>query len=173
MPNYRRYPLDSRPVFLTVKTLPSSPMLVNEWPKLRAAMQTVQARRPFETIAIVVLPDHFHALWKLPRDDEDFSTRISVIKTLFSKSIDKDEPALSASRIARRERGIWQRRFYEHTIRDDRDLSNHIDYIHFNPVKHGYAKRTTDWPHSSFHRFVKEGALDLDWAAPPSLEIVE
>jgi putative transposase len=173
MPNYRRYPLDSRPVFLTVKTLPSSPILIDEWPKLRAAMQTVQSRRPFETIAIVVLPDHFHVLWQLPSDDEDFSTRISVIKTLFSKSIANDVAALSASRTARRERGIWQRRFHEHVIRDDRDFAHHFDYIHYNPVKHHHAKRPRDWPHSSFHRYVREGTLALDWAAPPALLIEE
>lgn len=139
-------------------------MLVAERETLHDAIATIQSRRPFSIVAMVLLPDHLHAIFELPPDDEDFSTRISVMKVLFSKQIVSTNETLSTSRSARRERGIWQRRFYEHVIRDDRDLQNHIDYIHINPVKHGYVKRVQDWPHSSFHRYVCEGKLPINWA---------
>jgi putative transposase len=164
MPNYVRHALVGRPVFVTIKTMPDSAMLVAERESLHDAIATVQSRRPFAIVAMVLLPDHLHAIFELPPDDEDFSTRISVMKVLFSKQIVSTNEALSKSRSARRERGIWQRRFYEHVIRDDRDLQNHIDYIHINPVKHGYVKRVQDWPHSSFHRYVCEGKLPINWA---------
>jgi putative transposase len=164
MPNYIRFDLARRPVFVTIKTLPQRAILVDQRQLLREAIETVQSRRPFVISALVLLRDHLHAIFELPPDDEDFSTRISVMKVLFSKRISAVEESLSASRTVRRERGIWQRRFYEHIIRDERDLQNHIDYIHINPVKHGYVKRVQDWPHSSFHRYVREGKLPIDWA---------
>jgi putative transposase len=121
----------------------------------------VQRRHPFETIAICILPDHIHALWQLPGHDADFSTRWSLIKSGFSRGLD---PQLrSASKIVKREKGIWQRRYWEHAIRDETDFQRHIDYIHFNPVKHGHVTRVVDWPHSSFHRYVKLGILTADW----------
>ena len=131
---------------------------------MRVAIETVQSRRPFVIAALVLLPDHLHAIFKLPSEDEDFSTRISVMKVLFSKRIVAVDESLSTSRTLRRERDIWQRRFYEHIIRDERDLQNHIDYVHINPVKHGYVERVQDWPHSSFHRYVREGKLPINWA---------
>ena len=164
MPNYLRFNLDRRPLFVTIKTLPQGAILIEQRQLLREAIETVQSRRPFVIAALVLLPDHLHAIFELPSEDEDFSTRISVMKILSSKRIAKVDEALSASRSLRRERGIWQRRFYEHIIRDERDLQNHIDYIHINPVKHGYAKRAQDWPHSSFHRYVREGKLPINWA---------
>jgi putative transposase len=174
MPNYIRNWVPGGTYFFTVNLLErkENDLLVREVDLLRESVRTVKAAHPFEIIAWVALPEHMHCIWKLPEGDSDFARRWRGIRSLFSRGLPKTE-ALSEVRIKRGERGIWQRRFYEHTIRDDRDLSNHIDYIHFNPVKHGYAKRAADWPHSSFHRFVKEGALALDWAAPPSLEIVE
>jgi putative transposase len=120
----------------------------------------VQERRPFETIAICVLPDHIHSLWALPEGDSDFSTRWSLIKSGFSRGF--DPRSRSESKIVKREKGR-QRRYREHAIRDDADLERHADYIHFNPVKHGYVKRVVDWPHSSFHRYVDQGLLDPDW----------
>ena len=164
MPNYIRFDLARRPVFVTIKTLPQCAILVDQRQLLREAIETVQSRRPFVISALVLLPDHLHAIFELPPDDEDFSTRISVMKVLFSKRIIALEESLSACRTVRRERGIWQRRFYEHILRDELDLQNHIDYIHINPVKHGYVKRVQDWPHSSFHRYVREGKLPINWA---------
>ena len=158
-------------MFLTVKSLPSQPILVDQRDALRRAIETVRARRPFTIDAMVLLPDHFHAIWTMPTEDEDFSSRISVVKALFSKQIEREGEAVTASRTARRERGIWQRRFYDHLIRDECDLQNHIDYIHINPVKHGYVERVHDWPHSSFHRYVRQGALPIDWAGGGASDI--
>jgi putative transposase len=126
---------------------------------------------PFDIAAIVVLPDHLHAIWTLPPDDADFSTRWRLIKTRFAKSLPRRERR-SAVRKARGERGIWQRRFWEHLIRDDADYARHVEYCYFNPIKHcyfspikhGHARRARDWPHSSFHRDVRHGLFPLDWA---------
>jgi putative transposase len=122
----------------------------------------VRAVRPFRVDAIVVLPDHLHCLWTLPQGDADFSSRWHAIKAGFARRIARDE-SLSARRRRKGERGIWHRRFWEHAIRDERDWVNHVDYIHFNPVKHGHVARVRDWPHSSFHRFVRDGRYALDW----------
>jgi putative transposase len=107
------------------------------------------------------LPDHLHAIWSLPAGDPDFPARWSRIKSGFSRGL--EAAPRSPSKIAKREKGIWQRRYWEHAIRDETDLAQHVDYIHFNPVKHGYVTRVVDWPHSSFHRFVKLGVLPRDW----------
>lgn len=129
---------------------------------LRKSYRATQERKPFETIAICVLPDHIHALWSLPEDDLDFSSRWSLIKSGFSRHFPSAEK-LSSSKIKKREKGIWQRRFWEHAIRDDNDLQRHVDYIHYNPVKHGLVQRVGDWPHSSFHKFVERGLVSPDW----------
>jgi putative transposase len=121
----------------------------------------VAKQRPFETVAICILPDHLHAIWTLPQDDSDFATRWNLIKGGFSRGLPTG--SRSASKHARREKGIWQRRYWEHLIRNDTDLTRHVDYIHFNPVKHGLVTRVTDWPHSSFHRYVERGDLPADW----------
>jgi putative transposase len=118
--------------------------------------------RHVETVAICVLPDHLHAVWSLPPGDANFSLRWNVIKSGFTRGL-AGEAQRSPSKIARRERGIWQRRYWEHAIRDDIDLARHVEYIHFNPVKHGYVSRVCDWPHSSFHRYVERGLLPSDW----------
>ena len=114
--------------------------------------------------AWVVMPEHLHCIWRLPPGDDDYSTRWRLIKSRFSRAIAPTERR-TKSRIAKRERGIWQRRYWEHLIRDDADLRAHIDYIHFNPVKHGYAPSAAAWPHSSFHRYVQAGLLPRDWAS--------
>jgi putative transposase len=136
----------------------SSKLLIEEIDRLRRAYRAVQERRPFETIAVCVLPDHNHALWE---NDRDYSARWSLVKSGFSRGIDA-QPR-SQSKVSKREKGIWQRRYWEHAIRDDVDLERHVDYIHFNPVKHGHVARVVDWPHSSFHRFVQRGLLEADW----------
>jgi putative transposase len=138
-----------------------SNLLVDEIDRIRKIYRMVQQHYPFESIAVCVLPDHIHALWELPEDNADFSMRWSLIKSGFSRGLD---PQLrSASKIVKREEGIWQRRYWEHAIRDDSDFQRHVDYIHFNPVKHGYVSRVVDWPHSSFHRYVERGILPADW----------
>ena len=123
----------------------------------------VKHKHPYVVDAMVVLPDHLHAIWTLPKSDHDYSTRWSLIKSAFSRGLHKKE-RVSESRIHKRERGIWQRRFWEHQIRDEEDFANHINYIHYNPVKHEHVTRTIDWPYSSFHKHVKNGWLPSDWA---------
>ncbi len=122
----------------------------------RAAYMDVQKQYPFETVAICVLPNHIHAIWTLPPDDADYSLRWRLIKTKFSAHFPHAEN-LSASKQRRHERGIWQRRFYEHTVRDETDLQRCADYIYFNPVKHGLCGNVRDWAFSSFHRYVRDG----------------
>ncbi len=118
---------------------------------------------PFTIDAIVILPEHLHAVWTLPAGDNDFALRWRLIKTTFSRNLPHVERR-SASRVAKGERGIWQRRYWEHLIRDEEDFARHVDYIHFNPVKHHRVKNVSDWPHSSFHRYVQDGILPMDWA---------
>jgi putative transposase len=162
MPRYVRAKIKGSVFFFTVVIAerPSN-LLVDEIDRLRQIYRAVQQRRPFETIAICVLPDHIHAVWALPEDDADFSSRWSLIKSGFSRGL--DPRPRSASKLRKREKGIWQRRYWEHAIRDDADFERHVDYIHFNPVKHGYVTRVADWPHSSFHRHVELGLLAADW----------
>jgi putative transposase len=162
MPNYRRASIKGGIFFFTVVLADrSSDLLTREIDRLRQTYRTVQQRRPFGTVAICILPEHLHALWVLPEHDSDFATRWSLIKSGFSRGIERGDR--SQSKVLKREKGIWQRRYWEHTIRDDADLDRHIDYIHFNPVKHGHVTRVADWPHSSFHRFVERGLLAVDW----------
>jgi putative transposase len=163
MSRYRRAKIDGGALFFTVTLADRTrDLLVRHVDRLREVYASVQTSHPFETIAICVLPDHLHAIWSLPPGDADFSGRWSLIKSGFSRGLPSD-PRRSASKMAKREKGIWQRRYREHAIRDDNDLARHVDYIHFNPVKHGYVSRVADWPHSTFHRFVARGLLPLDW----------
>jgi putative transposase len=163
MSRYRRAKIEGGVFFFTVTLADrSSDLLVRHIDRLRRMYSSAQKRNPFETIAICVLPDHLHAIWQLPDSDSDFSLRWSLIKSGFSRGLVLDT-APSASKLARRERGLWQRRYWEHAIRDDRDLERHVDYIHFNPVKHGYVSKVADWPHSTFHRYVERGILPSDW----------
>ncbi|MDP2408978.1 MAG: transposase [Pseudolabrys sp.] len=162
MSRYRRAKLEGGTFFFTVTLADrSSALLIAEIDRLREVYRSVQKRRPFETVAICVLPDHLHAIWSLPPSDTDFATRWNLIKGGFSRGL----PTIpnSSSKIAKREKGIWQRRYWEHVIRNDADLHNHIDYIHYNPVRHGLVARACDWPHSSFHLYVRRGELPMDW----------
>jgi putative transposase len=163
MPQYIRAKFKGSVFFFTVVLAerPSN-LLIEEINRLRKSYRTVQGSLPFETVAVCVLPDHIHCIWALPEDDADFSTRWSLIKRGFSRGLDPGK-SRSASKVAKREKGIWQRRYWEHAIRDDADLERHVDYIHFNPVKHGHVTRVTDWPHSSFHRYVEGGLLAAGW----------
>jgi putative transposase len=122
----------------------------------------VASDHPFSLDAVVILPEHLHCVWTLPTGDPDFATRWRLIKTEFSKKIAAIDRR-SNSRVSKGERGIWQRRYWEHTIRDERDFARRCDYIHFNPVKHGHAARAADWPFSSFKKFVRSGMYPMDW----------
>jgi putative transposase len=159
MPNYRRYWLPGGTWFFTVNLLErhGNDLLVREIDLLRVCAARERARRPFTVIAWVVLPEHMHWIWRLPEGDTDYATRWRRIKTDFSRGLLRTERRSSA-RVMRGERGIWQRRYWEHAIRDDTDLQRHIDYIHFNPVKHGYANTPSEWLHSSFNRYVERHA---------------
>ncbi|MDB5973158.1 MAG: hypothetical protein JWQ90_5608 [Hydrocarboniphaga sp.] len=139
----------------------SGHLLAEHIDRLRQSYGQVQRQRPFDTVAICILPDHLHAIWTLPPDDADFSTRWSQIKAGFSRGLPASATRC-ASKSNRREKGIWQRRFWEHRFRDERDLEQHVDYIHYNPVKHAHVSRVADWPYSSFHRYVEGGLLSLD-----------
>jgi putative transposase len=164
MPDYRRNRVPGGTYFFTVNLLErSSTLLVSHVETLREAVRKVRATRPFHIDAWVVLPDHMHAIWTLPPEDVDYSARWKAIKIAFAKSLPKTE-CLSPVRLAKGERGIWQRRFWEHTIRDEQDYAAHMDYVHINPLKHGIVARVRDWPHSSFHRHVAWGVYPLDWA---------
>jgi putative transposase len=163
MPRYRRVKIEGALFFFTLALADrSSDLLVRHIERARCAYAVVQKRFPFETIAICILPDHLHALWQLPDGDADYASRWSLFKSAFSRGL-ATAPRRSASKIAKREKGIWQRRYWEHAIRDEKDLERHVDYIHYNPVKHKLVTRVVDWPHSSFHRYVEQGILPADW----------
>jgi REP-associated tyrosine transposase len=164
MPNYRRVFVPGGYWFFTANLLDRrTSLLTDQIDALRDAIRRTRHRYPFQIDAFVVLPDHLHSVWTLPPDDMDFSTRWRLIKSHFAKSIPKTE-ALSPVRRARGERGIWQRRFWEHLIRDEQDFESHVEYCYINPVKHGHVTRVWDWPFLSFHRDVREGIFPQDWA---------
>jgi putative transposase len=168
MADYRRYDVPGGTYFFTVVTHLRRRILTSEIGRhsLHEAIAEQQTKRPFELAAIVLLPDHLHAVWTLPRGDDKHSLRWSQIKEEFTRKYlagGGREAAQSRSRSERRHRGVWQKRFWEHTCRDEADLKRLIDYVHWNPVKHGYVRRVRDYPWSSFHRFVELGEYDLDW----------
>jgi putative transposase len=163
MSRYRRAKLAGGTFFFTVALADRScDPLVREIDRFRQIYRAVENDCPFETIAICVLPDHVHAIWALPGDDADFALRWRLIKSNFSRGLLRSS-ARSPSQVRRRESGIWQRRYWEHAIRSDADLERHVDYVHFNPVKHGLVTRVRGWTHTSFHRYVRDGVLPHDW----------
>jgi putative transposase len=166
--NYRRWFVPGGTFFFTVVTHQRYPLFRD--PEARTLLgdkiRYVQTRLPFETLAIVLLHDHLHAIWRLPPGDSDYSHRWRVIKGDFTATWcggHGKEGHVSTAREARGNRGVWQRRFWEHTIEDEDDLRDYCDYIHYNPVKHGYVERPADWPHSSFARFVAAGEYEPGW----------
>jgi putative transposase len=172
MTNYRRNRVAGGSYFFTVNLADrTSTLLVDHIDLLRNAIRYTRERHPFTVDAMVVLPDHLHTVWTLPLDDADYALRWRLIKTMFSRGVPRNENR-TVSRMNKGERGIWQRRYWEHTIRDDLDFSRHVDYVHINPVKHGYVARVQDWPHSSFHRYMKDGVLPSDWATDSEMEEV-
>lgn len=154
--------------FFTLVTENRQPLLADPIARacLRHAIQNVRQTQPFTIEAWVLLPDHLHAIWSLPDADRDYSKRRGRIKAAFSKRMNQEADwvfSRSESHQKRRESGLWQRRFWEHAIRDQEDFKHHMDYLHFNPVKHGYVNRVCDWPYSTFHRWVKHGWYSRDW----------
>jgi len=170
--DYRRHYVPGGRYFFTVVTEGRRPLLVENIERLRAAFRRVRERYPFAVEAMVVLPDHLHTLWRLPEGDSEYSLRWMVLKRVFSSGLPR-QPR-SASQAGKREKGIWQRRFWEHSIRDVDDWRRHMDYIHFNAVKHGYADSPSAWPHSSFAHWVGRGLYEPGWGgvAPATLPSV-
>ncbi|HNP52146.1 MAG TPA: transposase [Nitrosomonas nitrosa] len=172
MPNYRRLWCPGGTYFFTVNLLQrqGNDLLTRHIDLLRASVATARKAHPFVIHGWVVLPDHLHCVIELPPHDTDFAMRWRLIKIRFSKGLPQNE-MLNASRLRRGERGVWQRRFWEHLIRDQRDFNAHMDYMHINPVKHGLIKRVADWPHSTFHILMKKGVFPRDWAGGDENEI--
>jgi putative transposase len=162
MVQYRRNLLKSGTYFFTVTLINRhSNILVEHIDLLRESIKATKQRHPFEIIAWVVMPDHLHAVWQLPADDCDYSGRWRAIKSHFVRALKKRIPvAMRQDRSAL----VWQRRFWEHTVKDEDDLRNCVDYCYINPVKHGLVKAVTDWPYSSFHRDVKRSIYSASWA---------
>jgi putative transposase len=153
LPDYRRLYIPGGTYFFTVTLFNrASDLLVREIGTLRRSWRDIVRRHPFETPAAVILPDHIHFLMALPEGDSDYSTRIRLIKSGFTKRL----PESLKGHGRKGERKIWQQRFWEHAIRDEKDFEAHVNYIHHNPVKHGYVEDSDDWPHSTWHRFKRE-----------------
>ena len=159
---YRRNRVAGGSYFFTVTLRDrSSRTLVENIAELRAAFRQAKASMPFHINAIVVLPEHIHAIFTLPDGDDNYSSRWRLIKSIYTQKLIKKGVPLAAN--GRGEYNLWQSRFWEHTIRDDEDMENHINYIHFNPVKHKFVERVADWPYSSFHHYVRAGILPPNW----------
>ena len=170
MPHYRRARVPGATYFFAVNLRERNlDLLVRHVDLLRTTVKATKARHPFHIDAWVVLPQHMHCLWTLPEGDADFALRWKVIKAGFAKRLPKIETITTTQR-SRRERGIWQRRYWEHLIRDEADYQRHFDYIHFNPLKHGHVQRLADWPYSSFHRAVRQGVYLPDWCAGADIQ---
>ena len=168
MATFRRSTAPGATYFFTVTTNHRQKLLTQPpyYQALKDALRDVKKTHPFTIDAFVLLPDHLHCLWTLPEQDADYSTRWNIIKRQVSQQTrELKSTSLSESQLRRKELGLWQRRFWEHQIRDDRDYEKHVEYIHWNPVKHGYAKNVKDWPYSSFHRFVERGIYPPDWGS--------
>ena len=164
MPKFRRNFVPGGTYFFTVNLLDrKSQLLVQKIDLLREVVKKVRQEQPFHIDAWVVLPNHLHCVWTLPPGDADYPSRWQDIKITFSKQIPATE-TLSETQTRLNERGIWQRRYWEHTIRDDRDYETHVDYCHINPFKHGLVASVRDWPFSTFHRYVQAGIYPPDWA---------
>lgn len=162
---YRRAIIPGTSYFFTIVLQDRrSDLLTRRIKELRQAFKQVIERYPFTIDGIVVMPDHLHMIITLPPDDANYSQRLGFIKSSFSRQIESLE-LIHASRQNKRERGIWQRRFWEHVIRDELDYSRHMDYIHYNPVKHGYVNSPSEWQYSSIHRYINLGILPPDWAS--------
>ncbi len=169
MPEYRRAKIPGGTYFFTVATYRRGKFLIDEPFRLalREGIGLARETLPFDIEAWALLPDHLHCIWRLPEGDADYAKRWAIIKRHVSKRCGHllaHDAALSESRRTRKESAVWQRRYWEHQIRDEHDFARHADYIHYNPVKHGYVGRVADWPYSTFHRFVQAGVYTENWA---------
>jgi putative transposase len=168
MSNYRRLYVPGGTGFFTVVThLLQSPAACT---LLGQVIREVRLELPFQTVAMILLPDHLHAIWTLPPADDDFSTRWHKIKRNFTVkwlAAGGAESRVTRSQAKRGHRGVWQRRFHEHQVRDDDELEALCAYAHYNPVKHGYVTRPRDWPHSTIHRFIESGIYLPRWGEGP------
>ena len=162
MVHYRRSRVAGGTFFFTVNLQDRHlTLLVDHIAALRSIVRGVKAMFPFVLDAMVVLPDHWHAVWTLPPNDFGYARRLRLVKARFTKHLLR--AGVNISRGQRGEYRLWQKRFWEHTIRDEKDLQHHLDYVHFNPVKHGLVSRVSDWPHSTFHEYVQRGIYPPDW----------
>ena len=183
MPNYHRVWLPGGTFFFTLVTNQRKPIFQDQYARdaLSDAMEYAKDRGDnFQMDAVCLLPDHLHCIWTLPEGDTGYPTRWKMIKARFSRiyrNLGGAESVISVSRMSKGDSGVWQRRYWEHTIRDKTDLIRHIEYIHYNPVKHGYVRQVKEWPWSSFHQFVRNGQYPVDWGSKyvsgDGLEIAE
>jgi putative transposase len=180
MPSYRRN-YHGKYFFFTVVTACRRSLFEDDASRaiLSKALRQTLAERPVETTAMVLLPDHLHMIWRMFEGDKDYSTRIAMIKkrvTTAFLAAGGTEMAVPPGKRRKRYRGVWQPKFWEHTIKNARDFHMHVDYIHLNPVKHGLVERVGDWPWSSFHRYVRRGWYEPDWQGrvdlPASVEYI-
>jgi len=172
---YRRTTVPGASYFFTVVTHGRKPLLraAQAVHLLQTAIRRVQEKRPFVVEAQVVMPDHLHSIWSLPDGDFDYATRWRLIKEGFTRAFGANGPlpARDTRRQGRGEQAVWQRRYWEHLIRDDRDFAAHVEYIHFNPVKHGFVSAPCDWPHSTFADWVARGLYDIEWGSQGPLKL--
>ena len=163
---YRRAKVEGGTYFFTLVTHHRRKLLCEpeNISLLRESFRYVMEKHPFKIDAIVILPDHLHCIWTLPEGDSDYSTRWRLIKSYFTRNCDSQyHGEMTTSRENKKEQALWQRRFWEHSIKNEKDLLNHIEYIHYNPVKHGLVQFPSEWKYSSFHRYVKDGIYARDW----------
>jgi putative transposase len=168
MPNYIRWREGGATYSFTVVTYRRRPLLASDAARaaLRLSFELAREQWPFEMLASVLLPDHLHCIWRMPPNDDDFSLRWSKIKERFTRALlaaGAEELRMTTAQRKERRRGIWQPRFWEHRVRDERDYEQHRDYIHFNPVKHGYVRTPEEWPWSTVHAQLRSGELAPDW----------
>ena len=172
MPDWRRAHLPGGTYFFTLVTADRAPILTMPLARSLLRDATLECRRrwPFHMDAVVLMPDHLHTIWRLPEGDSEYAKRLGWLKKEFAQrwiAAGGEERPTSESVRRNRRRGVWQRRFWEHVIRNELDLRRHLDYLHYNPVKHGLVGRAVDWPWSSFHRYVRSGTYPADWGCGP------
>ncbi|EKE02694.1 MAG: hypothetical protein ACD_20C00346G0021 [uncultured bacterium] len=162
MPNYKRAFVENSYIFLTLTTYNRKPILIENIEILRESFRRAKETYNYQIYASVILPDHMHLIL-LPENIKDYPKIIFAVKYHFSRNLDIQAKDLSQSKIQKGEKGVWQRRYYEHTIRNEESLHRHLDYIHYNPVKHNHIKSVKDWEYSSFHKFVRQNYYDINW----------
>ncbi|MGA9398589.1 MAG: transposase [Anaerolineaceae bacterium] len=165
---YRRSYAMGGTFFFTIVPYQRSTLFIDEANVglLIKAIEEVRKKLPFEIIAQAIMPDHLHSIWELPVEDTDYPTRLRLIKSFFTRRFKRGkEDIQTSSRLLKKEQTVWQRRYWEHQIRDEKDLERHIEYIHYNPVHHGLVELPTEWKYSTFHRYVEDGLYTVDWTA--------